>query len=102
MRIDVIGRNIPVTDAIREYAEEKVAKLPKYFDGVQSITVALTKDDHHKHGSWGAELRVDVEKHEDFISTAHGEDLYATIDLVVQKGARQLTDFKEKLKMGKR
>ncbi len=102
MRIEVIGRNIPVTEAIRRHAEEKISKLPKYFDGVQQITITLSKDDHHTHGEFGAELVVDVEKHEDFVSHAHGDDLYATIDHVVQKGVRQLTDFKEKLKMGKR
>lgn len=102
MRIDVIGRNIAVTEAIRLHSEEKVSKLPKYFDAVQSITLTLSKDDHQTHGTFGAELRVDVEKHEDFVSHAHGDDLYATIDHVVQKGVRQLTDFKEKLKLGKR
>jgi ribosomal subunit interface protein len=102
MRIDVIGRNIVVTEAIRKHSEEKTSKLLKYFDGVQSITLTLTKADHHTHGSFGAELVVDVEKHEDFISHAQGDDLYAVIDHAVQKGVRQLTDFKEKLKLGKR
>lgn len=102
MRIDVIGRNIPVTDAIRQHADEKVSKLQKYYDGIQLITITMTKDDHHTHGTFGVELVIDVEKHDDFVSKAHGDDLYATIDHVVQKGVRQLTDFKEKLKQGKR
>jgi putative sigma-54 modulation protein len=98
MRIDVIGRNLDITDAIREHAESKCAKLTKYFDGVQQITVRLEKEDHHQHGLYGVELVVEVVKHEDFISTAHGEDLYAIIDQVTHKGVRQLTDYKEKLR----
>lgn len=101
MRIDVVGRNIEVTGAIQKHAEEKISKLPKYFDAVQKVTLTLTKDDHHKHGSFGAELLVDVEKRDDFISHAQGDDLYLVIDQVVQKGVRQLTDYKEKLKLGK-
>jgi len=102
MRIDVVGRNIPVTDAIRSHAESKVAKLPKYYDGVQQITLTVTRADHKHHETFDVELRIDVEKHDDFISHATGDDLYGAIDLAVDKGVRQLTDFKEKLKLGKR
>ena len=102
MRIDVVGRNIEMTDALKEFATLKAGKLTKYFDGIQAIRVTLTKDDHHKHGTFGAELIIDVEKHEDFVSHEHDKDLYAAIDLVVEKGERQLRDFKEMLKDGKR
>lgn len=102
MRIDVVGRHLDVTDAMREHAESKLSKLPKYFDGTQQIVLTLSKDDHHKHGEFGVELRIDVEKHRDFILHAHGEDLYAAIDQVAQKGARELADYKERLKTSKR
>jgi ribosome-associated translation inhibitor RaiA len=45
---------------------------------------------------------VDVEHHDDFVVHASDEDLYAAIDAAVAKSTRQLTDFKEKLKLGKR
>lgn len=102
MRIDVVARNIELTEPLKEFASLKAAKLTKYFDGVQAITVTLTKDDHHKHGTFGAELIIDVEKHDDFISHEHDKDLYAAIDLVMEKGERQLRDYKEKLKTSKR
>ncbi|MEX2218556.1 MAG: ribosome-associated translation inhibitor RaiA [Phycisphaerales bacterium] len=102
MRIDVVGRNLEVTDAIREHAEAKAAKLPRYFDGVQQITLRLSRQDHQHTGAFDVELVVDVQKHADFVAHATGEDLYAAIDQAVQKSTRQLTDFKEKLKLGKR
>jgi putative sigma-54 modulation protein len=102
MRIEVIGRNLDVTDAIRAHAEAKAAKLPRFFDGVQLITFRLARADHHNHGEFDVELVIDVEKHEDFIARARGPDLYAMIDQAVQKGARQLTEFKERLKQGNR
>ncbi len=98
MRIDVVGRNIQVTEAIRQHCEQKAAKLTKYWDGVQSITLTLHKDDHHHHGDFAAELRIDVVKHEDFVSHAKGPDLYAVIDDVVHKGERQLREHKERLR----
>jgi len=102
MRIDVVGRNLEVTEAIRQHAEGKLDKLPKYFDGTQQIVLTITKDDRHKHGLFGAELRIDVEKHEDFILHQDGEDLYAVIDQIAQKGARVLADYKARLKTTKR
>jgi len=104
MRTEVIGRNgLAVTDAIREHAESKAAKLTKFFDRIQLITFRLARhSNHHTHGSFDVELVVDVEKHDDFIVHTSDEDLYAAIDAAVQKSSRQLSDFKEKLKMGKR
>jgi putative sigma-54 modulation protein len=99
MRIDVVGKaNLPVTEAMRHHAEGKAQKLPKFFDGVQHVIFRLSKADHSHTPEFSVELVVDVEKHEDFVSHATGEDLYAAIDQAVQKSIRQLTEFKERLK----
>ncbi|MBX3322219.1 MAG: ribosome-associated translation inhibitor RaiA [Phycisphaeraceae bacterium] len=100
MRIDVVGRQFEVTDAIREYAESKIEKLPKFFDGTQLVTCTISKPDHDR--VYRVELVVDVEKHENFVSHTDGEDVYGAIDATVSKSRRQLTDYKEKLKQGKR
>lgn len=101
MRIEVIGKDIEVTNAIREYAETKAGKLTKYFDGIQLITVRLAKTGHNHATEYDAELILDVEKHKDFVSHGKSGDAYAAIDLVMEKGERQLRDFKETLKQGK-
>lgn len=97
MRIDVVGRHFEVTDAIREYAEQKAGKLTKYYGGVQLITVNISKTSSHHVTDYDVELVIDVERHEDFIAHAKAEDPYAAIDLVAEKGERQLRDYKEKL-----
>ncbi len=95
MRIDVIGRDVHITEDIRNHAERKGGKLPKFFDGTQLITFTISKKDSV---NYTVECLVDVEKHEDFIS--HGDDhsITAAIDAAVHKATRQLTDFKERLK----
>lgn len=100
MRVDVVGKQFEVTDAIRTYAESKLEKLPRYFDGTQLVLCTITKPDHNR--LYRVEIVVDVEKHENFVSHADGEDLYASIDAAFAKSQRQLTDYKEKLKQGKR
>jgi len=99
MRIEVIGKsNLAVTEAMRTHAASKAEKLPKFFDGVQLVTFLLSKADHAHTPQFTVELVVDVEKHADIVANVVGEDLYAAIDQAVQKGIRQLTELKERLK----
>lgn len=102
MRIDVVGRNLEITPAIREYAESKADKLPRYFDGVQQTTITISKADHQTHGDFGVDFVIDVERHKGFVASASDPDLYAAIDQAIAKAQRQLHDFKEKLKQGNR
>lgn len=102
MRVDVVGRNLDITDPIREHAEEKAAKLPHHFNGVQQITFTMAQDNHSQVAEFDVELLIDVVHHDEFVCHAKGTDLYGAIDLAVQKGVRLLTDFKEKLKDSKR
>ncbi len=100
MRIDVVGRQFEITDAIRNYIESKAERLLRYFDGTQLITSTVSKPDHNH--IYRVEFVVDVEKHEAFVSHCEGDDLYATVDRAISKSQRQLTGFKEKLKTSKR
>ena len=97
MRIEVIGRHFEVTDAIRTYAEQKAAKLLKYYQGIQMITVTISKVGSNHVADYEVELVIDVERHDDFVSHAKAPDPYAGMDLVAEKGERQLRDHKEKL-----
>lgn len=97
MRIDVVGKGIEVTPAIKTYAESKGAKLEK-FGRVQQITFTLHKIKADHHDTFDAELVLDVEHHDDFVSHCKSDDLYAAIDLVVEKGERQLRDWKDQVK----
>lgn len=98
MRINVVGKHMEVTAAISQHAEAKAGKLTKYYDGLQLVTVRLEEEPHHK--GFHVEIVADVEKHDDFVAHAKGTDIYVAIDDAVEKVARQLTDFKERLKKG--
>lgn len=99
MRIDVVGKDVHVTDSIRAYAEKKGEKLPKFFDGTQLVTFRLSRADKL---NYRVECVVDVEKHKEFIASADDHDIHAAIDQAIHKSARQLTEFKERLKLGNR
>lgn len=102
MRIDVTGQHLGISPAIRSHAEEKASKLTRFYDQVQLITVRVDHEPKHADNPFEVEVIVDVEHHEDFVAKAQGTDVYVVIDQAVDKAARQLRDFKEKLKLGKR
>lgn len=96
MRITVKGRNIEITDSIREYAEEKVGKVMNHYDQIQSIDVVLNVI---KNPSVAKNHTAEVICK--FLSgsvTAEesAETMYASIDLVADKINRQVKKFKEK------
>ncbi|MCA9277644.1 MAG: ribosome-associated translation inhibitor RaiA [Phycisphaeraceae bacterium] len=102
MRIDVIGRGIDITDAIREHTETHVGKLPRYYDRVQQIEVTVAQLDHTHHPTFDVEMNIHVEHHDAFICHARSDDVYSAIDQATQKGVRLLTDFKDRLRTEKR
>lgn len=98
MRIDIVGRDIEITPAIRQYGEQKAEKLSRFFTGLQQVTITVHRTHAHQTHEFSVEIVADVEKHEDFVAHGTGADLYGVIDEVVEKCSRQLRDFKEKLK----
>lgn len=99
MRTEVTGKHLDITPAIEAYAAEKAGKLTKHFNGVQLVRFIL---EQLPRAEFAVEVCVDAVKHDTFVARAHGTDLYHCIDQAVEKAARQLTDFKEKLKDPKR
>lgn len=98
MRIEIVGRGLDITEALRTHAHAHAAKLPRYYDRVLQIEITISQLDHTHHPTFDVEFNIDVEHHDPFICHARGDDLYATIDQAAQKGARLLTDFKDKLR----
>ncbi len=101
MRINVVGRHIEITDAIRQHAEQKSAKLSKYDDVVLELDYTVGQESPAKELYW-AELQVSVRNHPEVVAKSEGHDIYVLIDEVIAKAGRQLHDFKEKVKLEKR
>ncbi len=97
MQIKISTKHLDVTDAIQTYASKKIEKFPRYFDRIQQVEVVIIKV---KQG-YSVEIITDVEHHDPFIATSAHEDLYACIDLVIERTLRQLKDHKSRLRDNK-
>ncbi|EFB72579.1 ribosome hibernation promoting factor HPF [Providencia rustigianii] len=93
MEFQITGHNIEVTPALREIVDKKLKKLEQLFDRINSIQVVLKVEKVQQI----AEATVQVNGAE-LHATAEENDMYAAIDLLVDKLSRQLTKHKEKLR----
>lgn len=91
MLVTVSGHHVDVTAAMKDYAHDKADRLARYF-GAKEVTVTLKMEG----GRHIAEFIVYAPKHHTLIAEAEGVDMYAAIDVVVDKIERQMVRMKEK------
>jgi putative sigma-54 modulation protein len=92
MQLSLTGHHVDITDALRNYVEEKVERLERHFDHVTNMHVILSVEKLQKK----AEATVHLSGADIFADSVH-EDMYAAIDTLVDKLDRQVLKHKEKL-----
>ena len=93
MKYNIRGDRMVVTEAIRDYAEEKLGRLEKYFKDDEITANVLTRV---RGNSQIVEVTIPTSK---FVlrSEEENDDLYAAIDLVSDKLERQIRKNKTRL-----
>ncbi|MDE5539020.1 MAG: ribosome-associated translation inhibitor RaiA [Bacilli bacterium] len=94
MELNIRGDKVTVTKAIKDYVTEKIAKLDKYFDNAKVLTANVLI--RVRNNERTIEVTVPISKFTLRAEERH-EDLYAAIDLVVDKLERQIRKNKTKL-----
>jgi putative sigma-54 modulation protein len=94
VKYNIRGQQIAVTDALRDYVEKKLSRLERYFEAPLTsevnVTLSVIKNKQGVEVTiplTGVMLRAE-EKH---------DDMYAAIDLVVDKLERQIRKHKTKV-----
>jgi putative sigma-54 modulation protein len=93
LQIDVIGKHVEITDALRKHAEDKVSKFPRYYNSVTHVQVVIEGGQGHQPS---VEIIARAEHNKVFVATESGTDAYAAIDMATHKLERQLTKMKTK------
>jgi putative sigma-54 modulation protein len=97
MEIKISSKHMTLTPAIDDYATRKLERLERYFDRILQVEAVI---DREKNG-FTMEIITDVERREPLVATSTHEDLYACIDLGIDRSIRQLKDHKSKLRDNK-
>ena len=93
MQIIVKGKNMEVTDALRAHAEKRLSKISKYFDRVVSTDVTLSTE----RGWHIVEVTVHANNGHILRGEERTNDMYTSIDQVIDKLERQVKRTKEKV-----
>lgn len=91
MNLKLTGNHVEVTDAMRDYVTSKISKITRHFDHVIDVSVILSVEKLKQK----AEANVHVRGKDIFVET-DSEDMYASIDSLVDKLDRQILRHKEK------
>jgi putative sigma-54 modulation protein len=90
MNIAITFRQMEATEPIKDYATEKVAKMQKFLRQPLKGQVTLSCQQNRLHSA-----EVDVHAgHEHFHAHETSEDMYASIDKVMDKVERQIRSNK--------
>ncbi|MDG2353412.1 MAG: ribosome-associated translation inhibitor RaiA [Gammaproteobacteria bacterium] len=92
MQLSISGHHLDITEAIKQHSTEKLSKIKHHFDHLININMVLgVEKDVQK-----AEATIHVSG-ADLFAKAESDNLYVSIDQMVNKLDSQIRKHKEKL-----
>ncbi|AXA55647.1 ribosome hibernation-promoting factor, HPF/YfiA family [Pseudomonas thivervalensis] len=91
MQVNISGHQLEVTEPLRNYIGEKLARLERHFDKITNVQVILNVEKLLQ--------KIEATLHipgGEVVANAEHTDMYAAIDLLTDKLDRQLKKHKEK------
>ncbi len=97
MNLKISGHHVELTPALREYVQNKLERIKRHFDNVIDITGTLAVDANtEKDKRQRAEINLHM-RGKDLHVESEAQDMYAAIDLLMDKLDRQVLRHKDKI-----
>jgi len=93
MRVSITGHHVELTDALKQYVEDKLQHLKHSFDHVVDVHVVMSVEKYRQR----CEISMQVSG-TNIHASKETEDMYASIDGVVGKLNRQLKRYRSKIR----
>jgi putative sigma-54 modulation protein len=93
MNLNMTGHHVEITPSMRQYVSSKMTRINRHFDHVIDVNMILTVEKLRQ--------RIEANVHlsgKDIFVESEDHDMYAAIDLLVDKLDRQILKHKEKIK----
>ncbi len=92
MELSISGRNVEVTDAMREHAAKRVQRLERFSSHLMGADVTLSiEGERHQ-----TEIVVTVKRKGDLVAKSETHDMYLSIDQAIAKMEAQLQKFEKR------
>jgi putative sigma-54 modulation protein len=92
MQINIDGHHVEVTQSLSDYVQSKLSRIERHFDHVVDVHVVLAVEKQRQKAEATIHLAGNT-----LHAHSENEDMYAAIDLLVDKLDRQVKKHKEKL-----
>jgi len=89
----ISGKHVDVPPAVKKYAQDKTAKLPKFYNIINQIEVII---DGKEGNDMALEIIARGEHKKIFVVKEKCSDVYAAIDLASHRLEQQLRKIKKK------
>ena len=98
MNTSITGRHFELTDPIKSYAETAIEGLNKYnLDIISANTVISSNEKNGKKG-FSTEFIINLKDKNTLVITQNDKDVYAAIDLAIERMKKALRRHSEKIK----
>lgn len=98
MDIKLSGRKVTITDALRDYVNEKIGDAVKVFDISPMTCDVVLRVEKNRSNPEAAVAEVTVRMRDNVVRvTSADPDMYAAIDAAADKVTRQMRKFKTKI-----
>jgi len=97
MNLQLTGRHVEITPAIRDYVVSKLSRIERHFDHVIDVIVIMTVEK--------LDQCIEANVHlsgKDIHVASHNGDMYAAIDDLIDKLDRQVIRYKERFQVSRR
>ena len=97
MNLKISGHHLELTPALREYVQNKLERIKRHFDNVIDVSVTLSVDSlTEKEKRQRAEINLHLRGKDPHVES-EAQDMYAAIDLLMDKLDRQVLKHKGRI-----
>lgn len=96
MQLTVTGKNLEVTDWLREYVDKKIGRLDRYLPNITDAHVELSVENTRAAKDRQVAQVTVRTKHAILRAEEASSDMFASIDAVLEKMQRQINHYKGK------
>ncbi len=94
MQTHFVFRQMESSDALRDYATERLAKINRYFADPLKVSCTFSVEKIHHVAQFEVTLRNGLQLH----SSETTENMYSSIDMALAKMERQVRRYKDRIK----
>ena len=97
MNTSIFGRHVDLTDAIKDYINSSVDVFKKYNLDIISVNSIISQDEKHGKKAFSFEFTLNIANLDTVVVKQKDKDLYAAIDLAVDRVSKVLRRHHDKI-----